>query len=172
MSDIVSIIFTKPIKRKIGADLIACSERRPYSHAAIVFNWNGEKMIFQSSHGMVNVLSLKKFMTINNIVKSYDYNIDEQTNIKLIRFIQENLGSPYGFFQLIVIGIMKLIQIKSLTKQLYLKVKDGHDEFICSELALAVADIIDPRIDISNIQPDFFTPSDLDHLLENLHGKA
>ncbi len=172
MNDVVSIIFTKPIKRKIGADLIAFSERRSYSHAAIVFNWNGQDMIFQSSHGMVNVLSLKKFISVNNIIKRYDYSINEQTNSKLITFIQDNLGTPYGFFQLIIIGIMKLVQIKSLSKQLYLKLKDGHDEFICSELALAVANIIDPRIDISNIQPDFFTPSDLDRLLENANGQA
>lgn len=170
MSNTVAIVFSKPLKQKIGSDLISLSEKRPYSHAAIVFNWEDEKMIFQSSHGMVNVISFQNFIATNNIVKSYYYDIDHDTNTKLIRFIQRRLGAPYGFFQLLIIGLMKLIQVKSLSKRFYLQLKNGHDEFICSELALAVADIIDSRIDISNIQPDFFTPSDLDDLLEKVHG--
>lgn len=161
----ITIAFSNNIA--IGSKIIAASESRNYSHALIIFELGGIEVVFQASHGMVNMVSLKRFLLTNNIVVSYDYYIsDEIFDVIKTNSIMK-LGIPYGTMQIIYIAIMKLLNIKTIPKRLYDLITNKNKQEICSELVSESIVIIDPLIDFSNNQLDFISPSDLEEKLLN-----
>ena len=143
---------------KVGSTAIELVEKRPYSHAFIRHTdpFTSRDMIAQAAHGMVNEMSFVRFCEDNTVVKQYDFDITPDQYKTLIEAIEDNLGVPYGYMELIWIAIKKLFHVE-------VNIHDHDDTYICSEFVgrlLEILNIIKPA------DLDFLTPSDLDKLIQ------
>lgn len=161
----ITVAFSIHTDGAIGSKIIAASENRNYSHALVILPLEGMDVIFQASRGMVNMIAAENFLKKNTISVSYDYYISDELFTILKTNLIKKLGTPYGTTQLIWIGFMKLLQIKTWPAIIYKKITNGESEEICSELVSGVVQLIDPCVDFSDVQLDFITPSDLDKKL-------
>ena len=142
---------------KVGSVAIELAEKRPYSHAFLQFTdpFTQRDMIAQAAHGMVNEMSFTRFTEENTVVRTYSFEITPDQFHQLLQTIQDNLGMPYGYLELIWIAIKKLLRIQ-------VNIHDHNDTYICSEfvgMLLQTLDILKP----DNL--DFLTPSDLEKLI-------
>lgn len=148
---------------KIGSKVIEITEERPYSHAYVEYTdyFTEQQMIAQASHGMVNQISLERFLERNNIVKEYEFDIDHAQFLLLMKTIESNLGVPYSKLELVWIAIKKLFHVE-------VNIHDHDDSFICSEFVARILQILDI---LSTQNVDFLTPSDLDDLIQQKFNK-
>lgn len=156
---------------KFGSRLIAESEKRNYSHAFILFEdpTSEIKLIFQASHGQVNVVNYEIFKESNVVVKLYDLPIDQPKFIEFYKFMDANLGKKYSLSQILWLALAKVLQIKKWPKSIYAYIKNGTNQEICSELSLRVIALLSDNYSLpEDLQIDQFTPSELDSLLETL----
>lgn len=145
---------------KIGSKIIAESEKRDYSHAYIRFNskTTGISIVYQASLGMVNAYNYDLFKEHNVVVEEYIVSTDKHTEI--LTFLQTNLGKPYSKIQILTLSLKKLLGFE-------VKYKNNDSEFICSELALKIIQIVRPDAKYEN--QDYCTPSDLNKLVNELN---
>lgn len=152
----------------IGSKIIAASEARNYSHAFILYAdaVSNKQVIFQASHGYVNIVSLVNFLEYNIISHTYKLSVGREKFKQFCIFRDENVGNKYSRKQIIWLFFAKLLQIKRWPSVIYNCIKNGPSEEICSELAERVLALLEnpPVIE----QLDQFTPSDLDSLLQEM----
>lgn len=142
----------------IGSTIIKLGEKRPYSHAYIRYKHpeTGQNILTQASHGAVNQCLFENFQKDNKVIKEYEFEITDEQFDLLEQTIKENLGKPYGSWELVWISIKKLFHIE-------LNIHDENATYICSEfvaMLLNVLNIIKPD------DLDYLTPSDLDTLIQ------
>lgn len=141
----------------VGSKIIQKIEKREYSHVFIKYNDNltDIQIIAQASHGYVNQVNYELFCDQNTVVEQFElYCTDEQYK-DVMFFIVHNLGKPYSKTQLFFITLKKLFGSE-------LSYKNYDEEFVCSELAARICEIL--SID-DDIQDDYETPSDINNLL-------
>lgn len=146
---------------KIGSKVIATSEKRPYSHAYIRIkdSVTGIELVYQASLGMVNAYNYKLFKEHNIVVEEYNISIDDFKKVEILTFLQTNLGKPYSKAQILFLTLKKLFKFE-------VRYQNNDQEFICSELAIRIIQIVMPETKISNV--DYYTPSDLNKLINEL----
>lgn len=145
-------------KFKIGSKIIQLGEKRPYSHSYVRFSYLGSDLIAQASHGMVNIVNFKYFAKENIVVGQYKIECSQQQfDDLLLKYVLENLGKKYGYVELLLIAIKKLIRIE---------LPDEHkdDYVICSQFASNVAALIGLKFTNAS---NYITPSDLEQILLN-----
>lgn len=121
----VEIASSRPIKRKIGSDLIMWEQDTDYSHVLVIIN----DMVFQASHGYANAVTMSHFLSENLIVSVIE--IDKEKCD--LDFLFSNLGKKYGYMQIIEIAV-KFILLTKLRILRGFKYKDnGNQSLICSE---------------------------------------
>ena len=113
------IIATYPKKFKIAAWLISKIDGCNYSHIAMVDDTF--ELVYQASHGFVNVWHIDNFLEENNVVHIFEWSQFNDT------WIRHQLGKKYSIFQLVWIVIYKLTGMKFKS--------NGDSKFICSEFA-------------------------------------
>jgi hypothetical protein len=79
----------------------------------------------------------------------------------VLKFINENLGRPYSFLQIVAIAFKKLFHVE-------LPYENKDEAFICSEFAKRILDIAGFT---EHSKDDYITPSDLEELMRNLKSK-
>lgn len=168
----IYVVFSRSQKPlAIGGWAIAESEKRPYSHTAILYKCpiTGEMMIFQASLGMVNCFNYEIFKEKNKVIKKYKLDCSFEKFVEFYTFKQKRLGRAYSKAQLVWIAVNKLFQLKSWPGELYKLVTNGEKSFICSEIAAISCMILNIQLsDVLKNKPlDFITPSDLDRILED-----
>lgn len=119
------IASSRPIKNKIGSDIIMWSQNTNYSHVLIIIN----DMVFQASHGFVNATSMENFLKENLIVDRIEIE-KEKCDFK---YLFLTLGNKYGYKQLFKIAL-KYVMLTKLKIINNFKYKDnGNRYLICSE---------------------------------------
>lgn len=113
-----AIFTSSPRKKKIGAELIKWYQGKTnYSHVGI---WKDD-LIYQASHGWVNVCYDETFLEENSIIDFY-FIPDDLIDFE---FVKKQIGKKYSYLQLVKIAIKYLFGLK--LKQ------NGDKRFICSE---------------------------------------
>lgn len=139
---------------KIGSKVIQEVEKRDFSHAYIKFEEpiTSLSMIAQASNGFVNLMSEEIFESHNIIVEEYELELKDFEFIDILNFLYANMGKDYSLFQLVLIGIKKLLKIE-------LSELENRDlAYICSEFAAKVLQIVRKPMPE---HLDYVTPSDL-----------
>jgi len=153
----------------IGSKFIAIAEARNYSHAYIryICPITKEMMVFQASHGMVHEINYEHFKKDNIPALYYELEVNDVAFLRFFKFMQKNKGKHYSRLQICWFTLKKLLQIHKWPDRIYNLIKNGDSEFICSELATMVVDLVDNAIDmyIIDYQLDQISPSDLDTIL-------
>lgn len=139
------IITSSPTKWKIGAEIIKWYQGTNYSHVALIDN---DDLVYQASHGYVNVWNFDVFMESNDVISVYEIP-DEAVDMD---YIKSHLGRKYGFDQILRIAFYVLTRIKLKS--------NGEKRFICSEL-------IGKALRLSWVD-DYTTPEQIDEYLRSV----
>lgn len=121
----VTIASSEPINKKIGSEIIKAVQNTKFSHVLIIVN----DLVFQASHGRVNVFHITEFLVENNIIDSIVIDHSECD----FEYIFKSLGRKYGFGQLYKYALkyILLTKLKIIKK---FKYKDNGEKYvICSE---------------------------------------
>lgn len=157
----ITIGFSTPKKFKIGSSLIRLFEDSDYSHIYIKMEPSPTSRlpfakVFQASHGNVNAMTFDNFKKDNKILHEYQIPISDAKYFQIANWLWMQLGKPYGFSQLITIGL----KIRTRSN------KDS--KFICSELAgMVLRDYLGQDI---NESLDYVGLNDIKFILENKDG--
>ena len=157
------IIFTRAKAwYKVGSKVIAESEKREYSHVALVHidETTGIKLVYQASLGIVNCYNYELFLDNNIIVEEYLLDLNNDELLHILRFLHENLGKPYSTVQIILLSIKKLLKLQ-------VNYRNSDNAFICSELVIRVLQILKPDLFVEEV--DYKTPSDLNKIINELN---
>lgn len=145
----IKIATSSPKKWKIGAEIIKSVQGTEFSHVLIIH----KDLVFQASHGEVNVTHIDVFLEENKIIAEY---LVEHEAVDF-DFVKKQLGKKYSYRQLVSIGMRYLFGIKQFFK-------DNKDQsFICSEFVGKAL-----RLDWVN---DETTPAEIDNYLKKLTVK-
>lgn len=158
----IIIGFSTPKKFKIGSYIIRCFENSEYSHIYIRMKTKADSplpfdKVFQASHGDVNAVAFDVFKEGNKIFHEYEIEVEESKYFDVYKWLWFQLGKPYGFTQLLGIG-------------LNLKLKSNNDKkFICSELSgMILRDHL--GFDISD-SLEYIGLNDIRYILEEMENK-
>lgn len=155
----ITIGFSTPKSSwAIGAALIRMAERRPYSHAYIMYRHpiTEVSLVAQAAHGMVHQVCLGLFLSQNHIVKQYTFQVQPEAFKAYLHFLHLNIGKKYSYKQILWLTWAKLTGKKP-------SFRNGDGEFDCSEWAARTCEVLG-LLNVAN--EDYITPSDLDKLLE------
>lgn len=156
----IKIAFSKPLKFKIGAELISWWMGTDYSHVLLIFEYADSKpAVFHAAHGMVHFKSLTNFLKDNTIVKEYSIQLSDEHQSLFFDDCMELAGEKYS--------VKELAQILAVDLAFMLFRKDiGSQEmggYICSEL---VGKFCIEKIDIKFNKPTYLLkPNDIDKAL-------
>lgn len=144
---------------KLGSQAIQEVEKRAFSHAYIKYidPITGMVLVSQASHGFVNITNYEIFLEANIVAVEYEHECSEEQFINILRYIYKHSGKPYSKFQLILIGIKKILHFE-------VNIRNGDKAFICSEWAGNIARILNLNVPE---QLDYETPSDLEMVVRN-----
>lgn len=147
--------FSKGKGCKPFSKIIQIVENREYSHVYIKYidELTGDKLVFQASHGMVNVVSEEIFLQESIIVEEYEMSVSLETYLKIRKKMNKLLGLVYGFGQLFNILLQKIFKSKDIKL-----IENGDKQFICSELGYVILNEAYPSIisDQDNLTPSNF----------------
>ncbi len=162
----LTISFSRPHVFKIYAWLIMKVENTHFSHVAI--SWKSEyldrEIVYQASHTMVNFCEGKRYIRNHLITDTFEVDMDENIQKKVIQFAMDHAGIPYGFKQVLGIGYIKLMGL--FGKKVNNPFNNGKNTYVCCEL---VADILKQYFNMDktiNIPLDNITPKQLYNLLK------
>lgn len=148
---------------KIGSKIIAEAEKRDYSHAyvKIINPFTKITLVYQASLGMVNMYNYNLFLEHNTVVEEYTMTATQENYKEILTFLHSNVGKPYSKTQVMFLSIKKLLGFE-------VKYQNKDEEFICSELAVRVIEIVIPGTTYDT-SIDYVTPSDLNRLVNQLN---
>jgi hypothetical protein len=161
---IITVGFSSPIEKKIGAESIKFYLGTDYSHVYVKFKSESlnRTMIYHAAHGMVHFIEEANFLKTNKVIKEYTLEISDELLIKLKQRCIDLAGIEYGFDELPKIVINDIC----INLNIKYKVVDSKG-YICSEL---VADILEETLEVKFNKPkNLITPKDIDTYLEK-HG--
>lgn len=163
MNKIVTFGFSRSIGCKPFSKAIQLIENRPYSHVYIKYidELTGDAMVFQASHGDVNVVPESRFLEKNIIVEEYEMEVSEEVYLRIRKKMNSLLGLQYSFIQILNITVQKIFKSKDIKL-----VVNGDKQFICSELGFVLLEEAYPKVIADQ---DSVTPSDFNRII-NLIG--
>jgi len=140
--------------------LIRLATWSPFSHAYIRY-YNSELdrwIIFQASGLKVNLIGQTMFNDAEDIYEEYVVPISDATKMSVLQNAVDDLGSPYGIWQIMGFVIVLLVGLfgKSIKNPFYSK-----SSYFCSEL---VADIL-TEIGLGDLDPSNMSPKDVRNFL-------
>jgi hypothetical protein len=159
MDKIVTFGFSANKDCKPFSVAIQLIEKRPYSHVYIKYvdELTGDAMIFQASHGDVNLISESKFLQDNMILEEYEMNVSEEIYLRIRKKMNSLLGLKYSILQILNIMVQKIFKSKDIKL-----VVNGDKQFICSELGFVILEEARPEVIADQ---DSVTPSDFNRII-------
>ena len=141
---------------------IRLMEKRPYSHVYVKYEDEVTKdiMIFQASHGKVNLMLESKFLDVNTIIEEYEMQVTPEVYMNIRKQMNIYLGLNYGFLQILNITIQKIFKTKDIKLT-----ENGNKEFICSELGYIILKMAYPAV---MEDQDSVTPSDFNVIINKI----
>lgn len=157
----VRIALTTKKGWSLKSELIKWRMKVLYSHACVILKDEALEMydVYQASHGQVHEIGLDIFKEINDLVKVYHLEMNEEQYKRGLIWLKKQRGKKYSFLGLIActIPFMKKLGIG----------RDGDKEFICSEYALRYVEV-SYDVEIRNKNEDYVTPAQLENILEQI----
>jgi len=151
--------FSRSIGCKPFSKAIQLVEKRPYSHVYIKYvdELTKDVMIFQASHGDVNVVSESMFLASNVIIEEYEMQVLDSVYMTIRKKMNSLLGLKYSTLQILNIAIQKIFQTKDIKL-----VANGNEQFICSELGYVILEEAYPKVIADQ---ESVTPSDFNKII-------
>ena len=130
----IRIGFSRSSWTSIPGWVIRIIERTPYNHVYVELKVGTYKtdVIYQASGSQVNLVNKKIFKKNHKITHSFDFVISIAKKRELIGWVLENVGTKYGFLQVIGIGYVKLMYLFGMRTRNPFGV--GRTSQVCSEL--------------------------------------
>jgi hypothetical protein len=139
--------------------LIRLVDKTPYSHTYICFHSDmyDRDLVYQASSLQVNFEGWALFNSTDLTVKEFILPVSPSTKTKIIQFAIDRAGIPYGWKEILGIGIVKFVAL--FGKRIANPFKSGDTTYICSKLVSEI--LIDYLGD--NIRGDLesLTPKDV-----------
>lgn len=159
MSKILTFGFSRSIGCKPFSKAIQLVEKRPYSHVYIKYvdELTKDVMIFQASHGDVNVVSEAMFLASNIIIEEYEMQVLDSVYMTIRKKMNSLLGLKYSTLQILNIAVQKIFQTKDIKL-----VSNGNEQFICSELGYVILEEAYPKVIADQ---ESVTPSDFNKII-------
>lgn len=165
----IQIVFTKSRKKfAIFSWLIRLFENTNYSHVAISMMDSDidAPIFFQSSHTMVNCMGEYIFKKENEIVSSFEFEVEEDLLIECKKFAVKRLGIPYG--KLSTLGLAWVQLNKLFGRTITNPFNKTGETYVCSQFIAALLENTN-IIDVYDL--DDITPSCLYPIIEQLPKK-
>lgn len=130
--------FSKPKGFRIVSKLIRWVDGVPFSHTYIRWysTFFDRDIIYQASGSAVNFMEGKRFDSSNDTIDVFEFDINDNTHIKIIQFAMDNSGIKYSIKQLIGLGIVRLVSL--LGFQIKNPFSNGRSSYVCVELVSQV----------------------------------
>jgi len=140
----------------------------PYSHVFIKFHSDTfeRDIIYQASGLQVNFIGAILFATKVKIIKEFKLEVNDQAYKRIMQFAIDNAGTPYGYKQLLGMGIVRIAKL--FNKTIKNPFSDGKATYVCSELAGTVLQSFIIKHDIP-LNLETSGPKDLYKFLEKLN---
>jgi hypothetical protein len=85
-------------------------------------------LVYQASGVSVNFTNHEVFLSKNEVVNEFEFDITDEAFDKYMRFAMTNAGKPYGMLQVLGIAICFLFNLKRNP------FRSGRADYVCSEL--------------------------------------
>jgi len=152
----ISIVASRPRKKKVGAELIMWELGTTYSHVSWVF-WSRDltKPFYYEStmHSGVTFTGEQHWRDRNQTVFIRNFEVSDDVYEEFLSSAMDRCGEEYGFLQNIGIKISNLFKLG------YNIFGNGGELANCSELIYDFAKIV--RLEIGIRNPDLVTPYDI-----------
>jgi len=127
-------------KRKGFAPLswvIMLCEGTKFSHTFIhVYADSIERdLIYQATGSGVHFVGRKAFDECAEVIESYPIQISEEDKKKLLQWSVDNAGKPYGYWQIVGLGLIRLAKLIGL--RIKNPFSNGDKAYVCCELVVA-----------------------------------
>ncbi len=160
----IFIGLSSPNTFKITSELIKIWDQTEYSHAYVRFEGNEAtgmpSTVYHAAHGMVHFREFEKFKKDNDVIKEYEFQIEDKKKSSILVYCVDLAGDVYDYLDLLMI-------VKSdISKKLGFDVStyDGPG-YICSEL---VGKILINEFNFQFSKPThLLTPKDISESLDN-----
>lgn len=130
------------------------TEKRPYSHCYIRYKnrITGQDLILHAAVLSIHTLTLENFKKHGNtIIKEYTYEVTDPTKIKdALVFMFEMSGKPYGWIQLVGMGLVKIANF--FGKKVKNPLADKDKTMVCSEFCAHVVSKIGINVDLAHAE--------------------
>ena len=155
--------MSKPIKFKFASYTIQKLDGVEFSHTFCMFfseslnRW----LVYHATSDGVYFVGLEEFLKHNEIIKQKEVILTETERIMALRFCIDNSGKPYGYTQLLGIGVIKIaakINIQIVENPF----ADGSTTFVCTETMLRMLVLIG-KTKATNF--DTISLKQLDHII-------
>jgi hypothetical protein len=120
-------------------------EKTKYSHCYIKFYSESFDcwLIYHASHTSIHFLSEENFLKKADILEEYQIELPEEAKKNLVRNAIKRAGVPYGMFQILGMGFVRLWKLW-FNKKIHNPLGDGEKTQVCSDLFYYdLKDIID-----------------------------
>lgn len=136
---------------------ICWAQGTPFSHVYVKFAWPAAStnLIYQASKTHVNFEIEQSFHEHAVTVQEIEFDLDEEVWKRVATFIACNLNKPYSRLQ--IAGFALKLLAEKVGINCIKPVKNGMDEFICSELGAELYQLVKGV----NLDAESMTPNDL-----------
>lgn len=157
MNRLISIVASRPIEWKIGAQIIMYEMQTDYSHVSWIF-WNSDRTkprYYEATmHAGVQFTGERFWKGRNKIVFQKDFEVSEEVYEKFLDSAMDKCGEAYGFWQ--NIGI-KIKSIFALSGNVF---SSNDDKSNCSELIFDFREFVNLEFK-EDIDGEWVTPKDI-----------
>lgn len=171
----IVIGFSKPKDFKLYAYLIMKIDGGLFDHAYLKFHSDSlnRDIVYQAVGKGVQFVGKILFETKNISVEEYEIQVSDDKYTEMMQFCIDNAGMPYGFVQVLSLGIKKLLS------KLNIKINNNPNQVIsseiglktefCSEIVTRCLNKVDPKD--FDLNAESITPKDLNSILKSLNIK-
>jgi hypothetical protein len=165
---IIQIVFSKSTSKFAPFSwAIMLIEKTTYSHVSIklIDSETNLPIYYQASHMAVNCMSENMWLTQEEIIESFQFEIDDKLQIDFKTFAIEKLGLPYGVVSIFGLGIVQFFKL--FGKKINNPFKEAGATYVCSQLIAALLENA-KVISLNSVDLNNMTPEDLHAIVENL----
>lgn len=115
--------------------LIRWVTKSQVSHAFIVIQENNKTVIYQASGLAVNYQNINTFLSIEQPIEFYQFELTEAQDVRNKLFRITTVGKPYSWQE--IIGFLWVLLARKLGKIVRNPLSGGHTAYVCSDIAAA-----------------------------------
>jgi hypothetical protein len=154
----ITIVFSRAKAwYKIGSKIITESEKRDYSHVALLISTDHGKFVLQASGNYINMITEDAFLRDNTICNTVSIELHNIQYKNITHYAMSKLGVYYSKTQLFLLAIKKLLKLE-------LSYSNEEKAMICSEYVIRSLEH-GMKINVK-IKRDYITPSDVETILK------